>query len=233
MDTVVLTGGSRGIGKAVVELFAERGVDVVACARDGDDLETVADEINSGGDGGTVTPVRADVRDEFDVERLMETAARTGERPTIDCVIANAGVYHGQAGETPLASESYSAFDDTLRTNVRGVFTTVREAVPHLSDDARVLIPSGQVAREAVAGYGVYAVSKAGGEAIVRQFSAESETAAAVLDLGRVATELTSETTGRTPADVAPMFWWAAAEADAETVDGAVLDLKAWKSATR
>ena len=230
MDTAVITGGSRGIGRAVVELFAQRGVHVVACARDRDGIEAVA--AGTDATDGSITAVRADVRDEFDVERLMETAARVGKTEGIDCVIANAGVYHGTAGETPLTDESYSAFDDTLRTNVRGVFATFREAAPHLSTDARAFVPSGQIAREAVAGYGVYAVSKAGSEAIARQFSAESGTPTAVLDLGRVATDLTGGD-GRDPADLAPMFWWAATEADAETVDEAVLGLAEWKKATR
>jgi NAD(P)-dependent dehydrogenase (short-subunit alcohol dehydrogenase family) len=231
MDTAVITGGSSGIGRAVAELFAQRGVHVVTCARDRDGIEAVAAEADA--TDGSVTALRADVRDEFDVERLMETAARTGGTETIDCVIANAGVYHGSAGETPLADESYSAFDDTLRTNVRGVFATFREAVPHLATDARAFVPSGRIAREATAGYGAYAVSKAASEAIARQFAAESGTPTAVLDLGRVATDLTGDGEGRDPADVAPMFWWAATEADDETVDGAVLGLGEWKAATR
>ena len=231
MDTVVVTGGSRGVGRAVVGSFAESGIDVVTCARDRDAIEAVAVDLESA--DGTVTAVRADVRDEFDVERLMETAARAGRTEAIDCVIANAGVYHGSAGETPLADASYSVFDDTLRTNVRGVFTTLREAVPHLSADARALVPSGRIAREATAGYGVYAVSKAGAEAVARQFAAESGTPTAVLDLGQVETELTGNAGGRDPADIAPMFRWAAIEADAETIDGEVIGLREWKKATR
>jgi len=163
MDTAVLTGGSRGIGRAVASAFAERGVHVVVCGRDAPEVDAVADEIDPS--GALVTAIRADVRDEFDVERLMETAARAGEKPGIDCVVANAGIYHGSTGGTPMVEESYAAFDDTLRTNARGVFATVREAIPHLNDDARMLVPSGRIAREAMAGYGAYAVSKAAAEA--------------------------------------------------------------------
>ena len=231
MDTVVVTGASRGVGKAVAELFADRGANVVACSRRQGDIETVTASIEA--DGGSATAVRADVRDEFDVERLMETAARTGETDAIDCVIANAGIYHGAAGETPLSAEEYTDFDDTLRTNVRGVFSTLREATPHLSADARAFVPSGRIAREAMDGFGAYAVSKAGAEAVARQFAVESDTPTAVLDLGQLETELTGHDGGRKPAEIAPMFWWAATEADAETVDGAVLGLREWKKATR
>jgi NAD(P)-dependent dehydrogenase (short-subunit alcohol dehydrogenase family) len=231
MDTAVVTGASRGVGEAVARRFAAEGVHVVACARDGDELDAVVEGISS--EGGTATALRADVRDEYDVERLMEAAARGGERGGIDCLVANAGVYHGTPGETPLAEEAYSGFDDTLRVNVRGVFAAIREAVPHLNEGARAFVPSGGVARNATPGFGSYGVSKAAAEAVARQFAAELDAPVGVLDLGQVETELTNFMKGREPADVAPMFWWAATAADAETVDGEVVGLREWKKATR
>jgi len=231
MDTAVVTGASRGVGEAVARRFAAEGVHVVLCARDEAELAEVAEDIPA--DGGEATAMRADVRDEYDTERLMETAARAGETGGIDCVVANAGVYHGAPGGTPLSEAAYSAFDDALRTNVRGVFTTIREAVPHLTADSRAFVPSGAIARDAKPGFGAYAVSKAGAEAVARQFAAELDAAVGVLDLGQLSTELTNHAKGRDPDDVAPMFWWAATEADAETVDGEVVDLRAWKKATR
>jgi NAD(P)-dependent dehydrogenase (short-subunit alcohol dehydrogenase family) len=231
MNTAVVTGGSRGVGEAVARLLAAEGVHVVLCARDRDAVESVVEAIED--DGGMATAMRADVRDEFDVERLMETASRAGESGGIDFVVANAGVYHGAPGETRLAETSYSSFDDTLRINGRGVFATIREAVPHLTDNARVVVPSGAIAREAKPGFGAYAVSKATAEAVARQFAAELEQAVGVLDLGQVQTELTNRMQGRNPVDVAPMFLWAATEADAEAIDGAVVGLREWKAATR
>jgi hypothetical protein len=231
MNTAVVTGGSRGVGAAVARRFAAEGVHVVLCARDADGLDAVAEDIES--EGGTVTAMRADVRDEFDIERLMETASRAGETSGIDCVVANAGVYHGAPGETPLAEASYSTFDDTLRSNARGVFATVREAIPHLTESARVFVPSGSIARDAKPGFGAYAVSKAAAEAVARQFAAELDQPVGILDLGQVETELTNHMQGRDPADVAPMFWWAATVADAETIDGEVVGLREWKQATR
>ncbi|AUV82825.1 short-chain dehydrogenase [Salinigranum rubrum] len=222
--TVVVTGGSQGIGAACVRAFASEGATVVACAREVDPIETMAARFE------TVEAVRADVRDEYDVERLMETAARLGEG--IDIVVANAGVNHGTPGEMNLAAEPYSRFDDTLRTNVRGVFTTVKEAVPHLSDGARILVPSGSIAREAKPGMGAYAISKAGTEALVRGFATDIDQTVGVVDPGLVATEVTGGQ-GRDPEDVAPMFLWAATDCPTEDLDGQVVDLRAWKKATR
>jgi NAD(P)-dependent dehydrogenase (short-subunit alcohol dehydrogenase family) len=227
-QTAVVTGASRGIGAAVARAFADAGAHVVVCARDLEPLEDVAADIRER--GGTASAVRADVRDEYDVERLMETAAREGG--SIDTVVANAGVYHGDPGETPLAEESYSAVDDHVRTNARGVFATVREAVPHLAGDARVLVTSGSVAREAKPGYGSYAVSKAAAEALARGFAADIDQAVGVVDPGVVGTEVTGGQ-GREPESVAGQFVWAATDAPAEEVDGEVVDLKAWRAATR
>ncbi len=228
--TVVVTGASRGIGAAVARAFAEHGAHVVICARNADSLEETAETIRDA--GGTVTSLRADIRDEFDVERLMETAAREGEGEEIDVVVANAGVYHGPPGETPLSSESYAAFDDHLRTNGRGVFTTIRESIPHLAADARILVTSGAIARDPKPGFGTYAVSKATAEAIARGFAADLTQTVGVVDPGQVGTDLAGGQ-GRDPADVAPMFHWAATGVAAEDLDGQVLDLKTWKRATR
>jgi 3-oxoacyl-[acyl-carrier protein] reductase len=226
---VLITGASRGIGAAVARRFAEDGAHVVLCARDEEPLHEVADDVVEA--GGEATTQRADVRDEFDIERFAETAAREGG--PLDVVLANAGVYHGDPGETPLAEESYAAFDEHLRTNGRGVFATVRESVPHLADDARVLVPSGGIARDAKPGFGSYAASKALAEALARQFATELAVPVGVVDPGQVSSDLTGNGPGRDPEDVADMFHWAATAAPADDLDGAIVDLRTWKQATR
>ncbi|WP_227374332.1 SDR family NAD(P)-dependent oxidoreductase [Haladaptatus halobius] len=224
--TVVVTGGTRGIGKQAARAFAGEGANVALCGRDADAVEaTVADVESTGGDA---TGLRADVRDEFDVERLMETAARFGG-DGIDVVVANAGVYHGTPGRTPLTAESYAAFDDTFRVNCRGVYATIREALPHLADDGRVLVTTGGVGHQSKAGYGSYAVSKAGAEALVRGFSAELDRTVAGVDPGTVATGMT-DGEGRDPEDVAGLFVWAATEAT--EIDGDIVGVKRWRRAT-
>lgn len=225
---VVITGASRGIGAAVARRFAEDGTHLTLCARDEDALHEVAADVIEA--GGEVVTQRADVRDEFDVERLMETAAREAGTP-IDLVVASAGVYHGSPGETPLDDEAYAAFDDHLRTNGRGVFATVREAVPHLAPDARVLVPSGRIARDAQPGVGSYAVSKALAEAVARQFAADLDQAVGIVDPEQVGTDLTGGQ-GRPPEEVAELFVWAATDAPEADLDGNVLTLREWKTAT-
>ena len=227
--TAVVTGASRGIGRAIAAAFADEGMTVVGCARDAGALDEVVEEIAEDADG-EVHGVRADVRDEYDVERLMERAARE-DGDGVGLVVANAGVYHGDPGETPIDGEPYSTFDDHVRTNVRGVFATLREAIPHLADDGRMLVTTGPVARNPTEGVGSYAVSKAGGEAVMRQFAADTDAVVGCVDPGQVETGL-SGGPGRDPEEVAELFVWAATR-DADEVDGEVLDLRAWRSATR
>lgn len=218
--TVVVTGAGGAIGGALVEAFADEGATVFA---------GVHAEADRFADADRVETMRVDARDEFDVEYLMEDAAGTGE---IDLVIPCAAVFHDDPGEQRLADESYAAFDDEFRTNARGVFVAVKEALPHLADDARVLVPSGSVAEEAKPGYGGYAVSKAAAEAVARQFAAEIDQSVGVVDPGVVASDLTGGQ-GRDPGDVVGLFRWAATEVDAEELDGERLGLSEWKKATR
>ncbi|WP_049969902.1 SDR family NAD(P)-dependent oxidoreductase [Haladaptatus cibarius] len=225
--TAVVTGGTRGIGRQVARTFADEGANVALCGREADAVdETVADIEDA---GGSAVGLRADVRDEFDVERLMETAARF-ENDGIDIVVANAGIYHGAPGETPLTAEPYAAFDDTFRTNCRGVFTTIRESLPHLTENARIVVPTGGIGHKTEAGYGSYAVSKAGAEAVVRGFSAEIDQPVMGLDPGVVATKM-MHGEGRDPEEITGMFVWAAT--DVEDVTGEIVGLKQWREATR
>lgn len=226
--TVVITGASAGIGRAVAIDFAAAGAHVVICSRNAERLRETADTIVEA--GGEVTTKRADVRDEYDVEHLMEIAAAEGGR--IDGVIANAGVYHGETGTTPIHQESYAAYDDHLKTNGRGVFATLREAIPHLSEDARLVVSSGMVARGKAEGVGSYAVSKAAAEAIARGFAADTPYDVCVVDPGLVATDL-SGPDGHDPENVVEQYRWVLAEAPSEELDGGVIDRRAFRKAQR
>jgi NAD(P)-dependent dehydrogenase (short-subunit alcohol dehydrogenase family) len=229
--TVLVTGTSRGIGRELLAAFADEGATVVGCARDG----TALDEAVAAADADTaghVEGITADVRSEGDVADVVEAAVRAGDDDVIDVVVANAGVSHGTPGEMPIEAEPYDRFDDTLATNLRGVFAVAKEAHDVMSDDGRILVPSGSIAEDAKPGMGAYAVSKAAVEGLVRQLAADLPQTAAVVDPGMVESDL-SGPGGRAPADVAPMFVWAASGADAEEIDGGRVDLRSWKRATR
>ena len=85
-DTVaIVTGASRGLGRAAAEALAAEGARVVAAARSADALEDLA-----GGSGGAIQPVRCDMRDAAEVAGLAEAALERFGR--LDCVVNNAGI---------------------------------------------------------------------------------------------------------------------------------------------
>lgn len=135
-DTVVVTGAGDGLGAAVARAWGREGATVILGGRDPADLESIAGDVEMA--GGEATILRTDARDEFDLERLVETAAR--EAGSIDVLVPAESVRHDPDGRNPLSSVSYSAFDDVLRTNLRGPFATITEAVPHLASDATILL---------------------------------------------------------------------------------------------
>lgn len=215
---VVITEAASGLGAELARRFVAAGHDLAVCGADGTAIEDLAADLEA--DGGEVVGMRVDVRDEYDVERFLETAARTAG--SIDVLITNPGTYHGVVGETALADESYAAFDATLRSNARGVFAMIREAVPHLSATARVLVPSVGVARDPAPGYGTYAVSKAAAEAVARGFAVELDTCIAIVDLP---TALVGDTGDMAADDEASieLIEWTALTAEPSTIDGAVV----------
>jgi len=226
METILVTGASRGIGAAVAAEFAAHERRVILCARSADGLESTADAVSDAGGTPVVAPV--DVTDEA---RVGDVIADTVS-DTLEVVVPAAAIMPHSPGDRPLEEEEYDEFRRVLDTNLHGLFAVIRESVPLLSADGRVLVPSGSVAREPTAGMGAYGVSKAAAEGLARGFAADLDQTVGVVDPGLVATELTGDS-GRDPKDVAGMFRWAATDCPAAELDGAVVGLREWKTATR
>ena len=223
-STAIVTGAAAGLGAAVARELGRADVRVVCAARDGDAGEAVAAEIREG--GGEAVAVRTDVRDEYDLERCCEIAAREGE-DGVDAVVPAASVDHSGSSAVPLGGDSYAAFDDQFRTNARGAYATVREAIPHLAEGARVVVPIHEY-DEPGAG-GTYAVSRAGRVALVRGFARELPGPVCGLDPGHpvAAFEYRSELDATEPADGVR---WAVAEATPTDLNGRILGTAEWQA---
>ena len=112
---VVVTGGSRGIGRAMVRAFADCGAKVVIASRKLENCVTLADEINVG--GGQALPVRCHVGEWADCDALVEQAyAHFG---TVDVLINNAGM---SPVYPSLAEVSEALFDKVISVNLKGTF---------------------------------------------------------------------------------------------------------------
>lgn len=224
--TVLITGASGGIGSAVAEEFATGGWRTVLCGRSEDALGATAEAVSAA--GGTPAVHHVDVRDETEVfYALAESVPET-----LDTLIPAAATMPHAPGERPLEEERYEDVQTVLDTNVYGLFAVIRESLEFMSQEGRILVPSGSVAREPTPGMGMYAPSKAAAEGLARGFAADVDQTVGVVDPGVVATGLT-DGKGRDPSDIAGMFRWAALECPSGDLDGEIVGLREWKRATR
>ena len=127
--TVLVTGGTRGIGKGIAGVFARAGANVVVNGRDADTGEAAVQDLS--GQGGEVAYVGGDVGKAADCERLAEAAAaRFGG---VDVLCANAGIFP----DVKLADMTEDDIDAIFATNVKGCMLTVKACVPHLERTGR------------------------------------------------------------------------------------------------
>ena len=150
----IVTGASRGIGRAIAEALAAEGARLVAGARTPGRLEEAARALRS--QGAEVETLVGDVAEESVAAGLVEAATRRFGR--LDVVVNNAGIgHHG-----PLEAMDPAEFDRVYRTNVRGPFLLMRAAIPVLRRQKRgTLVTLASLAgRNPVPQRAAYAASK-------------------------------------------------------------------------
>jgi NAD(P)-dependent dehydrogenase (short-subunit alcohol dehydrogenase family) len=121
----LVTGGGTGIGEAISKLFAQHGARVVVNGLPGDPIDEVAREITDA--GGTAIAATGDVGTLEGAQIGVRTAIERFAK--LDVVVANAGLLP-ELAEVP--DFSLERFDELLHTNVRGVYLTIRAALPEL-----------------------------------------------------------------------------------------------------
>jgi NAD(P)-dependent dehydrogenase (short-subunit alcohol dehydrogenase family) len=150
--TILVTGGGRGIGRAVALAFAEPGSIVAIASRTRAELDATAQAI--GARGARPIALAVDVTDEEGVARAF--AEFRAVAAVVDVVVNNAGVGGGQ----PIDQTDTASWRRILDTNVLGTFLVTRQAVPMLSDGGRVINMSSVLGRFGVPGYTAYCASK-------------------------------------------------------------------------
>lgn len=205
----VVTGASRGIGRAAALALAEAGAHIIALARTQGALEELDDAVR--GKGGSTTLVPVDMKDFDALDRL---GAAIHERwGKLDILVGNAGVL----GElSPITHIDQPVWDDVMAVNVTANYRLIRSLDPLLraSDAGRAIFVSSGAAHKCTAYWGVYSVSKAALEALVRTYAAETVTTnvkAMLLNPGPLRTAMRAKAmpgedrmTLRTPEDLAP-----------------------------
>jgi NAD(P)-dependent dehydrogenase (short-subunit alcohol dehydrogenase family) len=160
----VVTGGARGIGRAIAGLFYKEGARVAIVSRDTKSLQAVSMEVNQG--DHRIVPFRCDVTDADSVEVMVGNVVEVWDR--VDILVNNAGT-SGMTpidpGDTPGAREAVEKkWHEILATNLTGLFHCTREVARHLPDGGtgRILNLSSVLGKFGVPGYAAYCASKHG-----------------------------------------------------------------------
>ena len=184
--SVIVTGASRGIGRAVATRLALDGFAVaVNYAGNATKADEVVSEIKAA--RGQAIAVQADVANAADVNRLFKEAVDTfgGINVVVNCA--------GIMPLSPIAGGDVELFDRVIATNLRGTFVVLGQAARQISAGGRIIAFSSSVIAKAFPTYGPYIASKAGVEGLVRVLANELRgrniTVNAVAP-GTVATEL-------------------------------------------
>ena len=208
----LVTGASRGIGRAVALELARQGAHVIALARTQGALEKLDDEIRAL--GGEATLVPCDIKDYDALDRLGGAIFQRWGK--LDIFVGNAGIL---GPITPLSHLDPKQWDDVLAVNVTANWRLIRslDALLRASDAGRVaLMSSGAGNKTQFAPYwGAYAASKAAVDALVRTYAAETVNTSAVkvmaVNPGPLRTRMRASAmpgedpmTLKTPEDIAP-----------------------------
>lgn len=174
----LVTGASRGIGRAVAIGLAREGAHVILLARTSGALEEVDDEIRSF--GGTATLVTLDLRKPEKVDALGPTLYQRWGK--LDILVANAGVL---GPISPLPHITADAWSEVIEVNLTANWRLIRSLDPLLrrADAARAVFVSSGAASAKNAYWGPYAVSKAGLEALVKTYAHEVASTAMKVNL--------------------------------------------------
>ncbi|TYL38361.1 short-chain dehydrogenase [Natronococcus pandeyae] len=153
-QTAIVTGASSGIGAATCRAFAAEGANVALAARSEDELEALADELETE-HGVETLVVPTNVREEDDVGALVEETV--DEFGGFDTLVNNAGLSRG----SEIAEMTTDDYETMQETNVDGVFYATRAAIPHVRARGGHLIFVGSFAGQYPRSFNpVYAASK-------------------------------------------------------------------------
>jgi NAD(P)-dependent dehydrogenase (short-subunit alcohol dehydrogenase family) len=164
----LVTGASRGIGRAASLALAEAGAHVIAVARTVGGLEELDDAIQA--KGGTTTLVPLDLKDYAGIDRM---GAAIFERwGKLDILLANAGIL---GVLTPLTHLAPRVWDEVIAVNLTSNWRLIRslDQLLRLSDAGRALFVSSAAAVKNMPFWGAYAISKAGLDAMVKTYAGE------------------------------------------------------------
>jgi NAD(P)-dependent dehydrogenase (short-subunit alcohol dehydrogenase family) len=168
----LITGASRGLGRALALRYAREGARLVLCARDREALERVSAEVQEL--GARVLGVPADVSQKRDVERLVSTALL--ECDYLEILVNNASIL-GPSPMPFLIDYPTDAFEEVLRVNVLGPFMITKTVLPSMiaRGQGSIINVTSEAGATGYPGWGAYGISKAALELLSQTWAAELE----------------------------------------------------------
>ena len=160
----VITGGSTGIGFATAKRFLDEGARVVVTGRTQETLDAALSEL---GAPDRTLGVQGDVARLEDLDRLFAAVKKRWGR--VDVLFANAGI----AQFAPLEAVDEAGFDAQFDVNVKGLYFTVKKAVPLMSEGGAIVLNSSVANTMGMAATTVYAATKAAVRSLARTLSTE------------------------------------------------------------
>jgi len=228
----IVTGASRGLGKAVASRFAGEGARVVVCSSSATAIGEAGHEIQR--TGASVLALKADVSSERDVDRLVTATLKEFGR--IDVLVNNAGLL---TPKTLLHEIRINDWDHVMAVNLRGPFLCLRLVLPRMlaqQSGSIINVSSGAGQREAPL-WGPYAVSKFGLEGLTALVAAETRghgVRVNAVNPGAMRTPMRAmaypnedPATLPLPHDLTGVFVYLASDASRE-VTGQSIDARAW-----
>ena len=187
----LVTGASRGIGRAMALMLAREGAHVIATARTVGGLEELDDDIRKAGGAATLVPL--DIKDAEGVDRLGAAIFERWQK--LDILVGNAGIL-GKL--SPLGHIDPSVWADVMATNVTANWRLIRSMDPLLrqAEAPRAVFLTSGAAGNFRAYWGAYSVSKAGLEALVKTYATEMATTPLRVNLlspGPIATKMRAQ----------------------------------------
>jgi 3-oxoacyl-[acyl-carrier protein] reductase len=164
--TALVTGASRGIGRAIAERLARDGFTVVVnYAGNKASADETVQAIKAS--GGEAVAIQSDVSSENDVTRLFAEAKAVNNR--LDVVVHSAGIMP----MVKITPAGLAEFDKIISTNLRGAFMVLANAAESLNEGGRIIALSTSVIAKSFPAYGPYIASKAGVEGLVHVLANE------------------------------------------------------------
>ena len=169
--TALVTGASRGLGRAAGLALAKQGAHIIATARTQGGLEELDDEIKAVGSSATLVPM--DIVDYPAIDRLGAAIFERWKK--LDILIGNAGLL-GKL--TPMPHIEPKSWDDVMAVNVTANYRLIRSMDPllRLAPHGRAIFMTSGLAYKCFPYWGTYSISKAALEAMVKTYAAEMET---------------------------------------------------------